>query len=91
MAQQRILGKAGNLIGTTLDKSESVIYEGLTSIELGFQSLTNTMEEVHNDSIEDVINSRLRVATTLKRAQTEAKELGFTEEEIQTMFTIDRR
>lgn len=91
MAKQRIFSRASALVGTTLDKSESVVYEGLTSVEYGFKSLTNVAEEFHNDTISDIVESRVNVAEKKASARERLLALGYTEEAVEEMLNTVRR
>ena len=91
MAKQRLFGQAINLVGTTIDKAESVTYEVLTTVELGAKALTNIVEELHNDSILDLIDSRLAVAEKLTTAEARMKELGYSPDLLNGMLCTDRR
>ena len=91
MAKQRLFGQALSLVATTIDKAESVTYELLTTIELGAKSLTNIVEELHNDSIVDLIDSRLAVAEKLTIAEQRMKALGYSPDLLNGMLCTDRR
>ena len=89
--KQRLFGQAISLVGTTIEKAESVTYEVLTTIELGAKALTNIVEEMHNDSIVDLIDSRLAVAEKLTSAETRMKQLGYSPDLLNGMLCTDRR
>lgn len=92
MKKLGIFGRANMLATTTLEKVESITYETLQTADYGFKSLTNVMEEFHNDTLVDVIDSRLAVSIKLKEAQTKLKELGYTDDNIISgMLTVERR
>ena len=90
MAKQRIFSRATNLVGTTLDKAESVTYEGLTMVEMTAKSLTNTLEEFRNDSVNDLIDSRVSVMEKRKEAKIKLEELGYTPDEIELCLNFER-
>lgn len=89
--KQRLFGKAVSLVGTAIDKTESVAYELLTSVELGAKAMTNIIEEFHNESISDLIDSRLAVAEKLTIAEQRMKALGYSPDLLQGMLCTDRR
>jgi hypothetical protein len=89
--KERLFGKVNNLIGTTVDKTESVLYESLSTTEMVFKSLTNTMEEFHNETVSDVIDSRISTATKLQEAKEKLKELGYDDDILSGMLQINRR
>lgn len=92
MAQkQRIFSRANTLVTTTLDKTESVVYETLTTVEMTSKSLTNTVEEFHNDTIQDLIDSRLATMDKLAKAKQSLKDLGYSDEEIASTLSFARR
>lgn len=91
MKKQRLFGQAISLVGTTIDKAESVTYELLTSVELGAKALTNIVEEMHNDSIVDLIDSRLAVAEKLTLAEQRMTKLGYSPDLLNGMLCTDRR
>ena len=89
--KERLFGKVNNLLTTTLDKTESVIYESLTTTEMTFKSLTNVVEEFHNETVSDVIDSRIATATKLSEARSKLKELGYEEDILTGMLQVNRR
>jgi len=89
--KERLFGKVNNLLTTTLDKTESVIYESLTTTEMAFKSVTNVVEEFHNETVSDVIDSRIATATKLSEARTKLKELGYEEDILAGMLQVNRR
>lgn len=91
MKKQRIFGKAISLVGTTIDKTESVAFELLTSVELGAKAMTNIIEEFHNESIADLIDSRLAVAEKLTIAEARMKALGYSPDLLNGLLCTDRR
>lgn len=91
MKKQRLIGRATNLVGTTIDKSESVLHESLTTIELTSKALTNAMEELQNDSIVDLMDSRLAVMQKASEVSEKMKTLGYSEEEIARTLNFTRR
>lgn len=92
MAQkQRIFSRANTLVTTALDKTDSVVYETLTTVEMTSKSLTNTVEEFHNDTIQDLIESRLTTMDKLAKAKQSLKDLGYSDEEIASTLSFARR
>lgn len=86
-----IFGRANMLATTAIEKAESLTYETLQTIEYGSKALTNVMEEFHNDTLNDVIDSRLAVTIKLKEANDKLKALGYEDNIISGMLTVDRR
>ena len=86
-----IFGRANMLATTTVEKIESLTYETLQTVEYGSKALTNVMEEFHNDTLNDVIDSRLAVSIKLKEAQAKLKELGYEDNIIKGILTVERR
>jgi len=91
MAKERLFGKVGNLLTTTLDKTESVVYESLTTTEMGFKALTNVVEEFHNETVSDVIDSRIATAKKLAEARDTLQQLGYEDSILEGMLQINRR
>lgn len=89
--KQRLFGRAISLVGTTIDKTESVAYELLSSVELGAKAMTNIIEEFHNESIVDLIDSRVAVAEKLNTAEQRMKQLGYSPDLLNGMLCTDRR
>lgn len=86
-----LFGRANMLATTTVEKVESLTYETLQTIEYGSKALTNVMEEFHNDTLNDVIDSRLAVSIKLKEANDKLKALGYEDNIISGMLAVDRR
>lgn len=86
-----IFGRANMLATTAIEKVESVTYETLQTIDYGSKALTNVMEEFHNDTLNDVIDSRLAVSIKLKEANDKLKELGYDANIIEGMLSVNRR
>lgn len=91
MAKRKLFGSVIALAETTIEKTESVLYETLNSIEYGAKSLTNVMEEFHNDTMIDVLDSRLAVAEKLETCNSRLKTLGFSQASDQGLLHINRR
>lgn len=90
MARNGLFKRTGRLLSTTLDKTESITYETLNAVDMGFQGLSNAVEEFRNESIEDLLDSRLNTTKKLVEVRAIAKELGLSDDEIQAMVTITR-
>lgn len=91
MAKQRIIGQVMDLGTTVVKSADTLIYETTQTIEFGSRTITNVMEELHNDSIGDLIDSRTNVALKLKEKTAELKEVGYTDEDIASMLNMNRR
>lgn len=91
MAKRKLFGSAIALAETILEKSESVIYEGLSSIEYGAKAMTNVMEEFHNDTMLDALESRIAVANKLKTCNDTLTTLGFNAVADEGLLHINRR
>lgn len=88
--QPGVFSRANSLISTVLNKSDSVVNEVLTSTELGTKILTNTLEEMHNDSISDVMESRMVTFQKLHECNEKLKELGYNESIMDAKLILKR-
>lgn len=86
-----IFGRANQLATTTLEKVESLTYETLQTLEYGSKAITNVMEEFHNDTLVDVIDSRVAVSEKIAEANNKLKALGYEGTIIDGMLVVDRR
>ena len=49
------------------------------------------MEEFHNETVSDVIDSRISTATKLTEAKAKLKELGYDDDILAGMLQVNRR
>ena len=85
-----IFSRANSLVTNTLAKSDSVVNELLTTTELGSKILTNTLEEMHNDSIADVLESRANTFEKLHECNERLKALGYDNDIMNAKLIINR-
>jgi len=86
MARNGIFSRVNSLATTTLEETESTIYSGLKTVSSGMAVLPTTMEEIHNDTKEELLDSRLRLARKKSEIRKELLELGFNNESIEEIL-----
>lgn len=91
MAKRKLFGSAIQIVETGLVTAESVVYETLSTIEYGAKAITNVVEEFHNDTMSDLLDSRLSLATKLSTCNSKLKELGFNNASDEGVLSISRR
>ena len=91
MAKRKLFGSVIALAETTIEKAESVVNEGLSSIEYGAKAMTNVIEEFHNDTMLDVLDSRLALANKLATVNQALTQLGFNNASDEGVLSISRR
>lgn len=85
-----IFGRSIALAETALEKIESITYETLTTAEYGFKAITNITEEMHNDTMSDVLDSRMALQEKLVGYNERLKAMGRAEIDTDTLL-ISRR
>lgn len=85
-----IFARTTGMIGTTLGKTESVTYELLDTVESGTKILSTMAEELHNDSLEELVDSKVRLATAMAEARDTLKALGYTDMAIEATLKLKK-
>lgn len=86
-----VFSRVNSLVSNTLSKSDNVVNELLTTTELGSKILTNTLEEMHNDSISDVLDSRVNTFEKLHECNERLKALGYEESIMDAKLILKRQ
>ena len=86
MAREGIFSSANRLVTTTLRETESTVYSGLSTVSSGMAIMPTIMEELHNDSKEELVDSRLRLAIKKAEVRDTLKNLGYSNEAIEAIL-----
>lgn len=91
MARKGIFGHINSTLVNTLDTIDSVVNETLTTAQFGFKTITNSMEETHNDSMQELMDSRVTTMTKLTEAKKKLTDLGYSDEQADSILNFNRR
>lgn len=91
MAKQGFFKSTNKLVTTSVDSTEEVLYQGLTTISNTSKIIGNLGQEFLNDSLEDLIDSRVRLSKKLKQAEATLEEDGYEPEEIEAILNFQRK
>jgi hypothetical protein len=80
MAKRGIFKSVGRLTTTTLDKTESVAYSSLDTVDESMQAVSKTFKAFNNDAKEDLLDSILSLSKKKREVYDELIELGYDEE-----------
>jgi len=83
-----LIGRSTALVGTTLEETETTLKHGLRGVSRGMAILPDTMEEIHNGTREDLLDSKVSLAKRQSQARLELKELGFSDEAIEAIVNV---
>ena len=83
-----LIGRTTGLVGTTLEETETTLKHGLRAVSGGMAILPDTMQEIHNGTKEDLLDSKVSLAKRQAQARLELKELGFSDEAIEAIVNV---
>ena len=84
-----LIKRTSALLGNTLDRTDITINYGLMGIQNLANIGANMSEEFRNDSVVDLVNSRVNVATTVANGRLTLKSLGYTDEQCDSLLSVN--
>jgi len=84
-----IFGRTSDLIGNTLNHTDKTLNSTLGIVSTGVAGVANYAGEFANDSSQDLVSSRVNLATSNAGHRAKLKELGYSEDDIDVLLAVE--
>lgn len=84
-----LIKRTSALLGNTLDRTDNTLNYGLMGVQNLAHTGANMSEEFRNDSIVDLLNSRVNIATAIAEHKAKLKTLGYSDEQCDVLLSVN--